>query len=71
MSEQLKTLGARVRDFVPWVSPIASRLLASEEKEEEEEMDDLVHNFGARKCKRGANFKRATGTTPEMANEAS
>ena len=34
-------------------------------------MDDLVHNFGAWKRKRGANFKRATGATPEVASEAS
>ena len=34
-------------------------------------MDDLVHNFGARKRKRGANFKRATGATPEVAGDVS
>ena len=34
-------------------------------------MADLVHNFGARKCKRGANFKRVTGATPEVASGAS
>ena len=34
-------------------------------------MVDLVHNFGARKRKRGANFKRATSATPEVAGEAS
>ena len=34
-------------------------------------MVDLVHNFGARKHKRCANFKRATGATPEVAGEAS
>ena len=53
--------------FVPWVSPISNLPLTREEKEEEDEMDDLVHNFDARKCKRGANFKRATGATPEVA----
>ena len=31
----------------------------------------LIHNFGARKCKRGANFKREIGVIPEVANEAS
>ena len=34
-------------------------------------MADLVHNFGARKHKRGANFKQATGATPGVAGEAS
>ena len=34
-------------------------------------MVDLVLNCGARKRKRGANFKRATGATPEVAGEAS
>ena len=34
-------------------------------------MADLVHNFGAQKRKRGANFKRATGVTPEVTSEAS
>ena len=34
-------------------------------------MADLFHNSGARKCKRGANFKRATGATFEVASEAS
>ena len=71
MPERLKTLGAGVEDFVPWVSPISSRPPAREEEEEEDEMADLVHNFGARKCKRGSNFKRATGATPKVANEAS
>ena len=69
--ERLKTPGAGVEDFVPWVSPISSYPLAREEEEEEDEMADLVHNFGAWKRKRGANFKRATGATPEVAGEAS
>ena len=69
--ERLKTPGAGVEDFVPWVSPISSRPLAREEEEQEEEMANLVHNFGARKRKRGANFKQATGATPEVAGEAS
>ena len=34
-------------------------------------MVDLAHNFGARKCKRSVNFKRAIGATPEVAGEAS
>ena len=34
-------------------------------------MADLIHNFGARKRKRGANFKRAIGAIPEVAGEAS
>ena len=60
-----------MKDFVPWVSPISSRPPDREEEENEEEMADLVHNFGARKLKRGANFKRATGVTLEVAGEAS
>ena len=69
--ERLKTPRAGVEDFVPWVSPISSRPPDKEEEENEEEMVDLVHNFGAWKRKRGANFKRAIGTTPEVAGEAS
>ena len=34
-------------------------------------MADLVHNFGAQKCKRSANVKRAIGVTPEVDGEAS
>ena len=34
-------------------------------------MANLVHNFGARKCKQGANFKRATSATPKVAGEDS
>ena len=60
-----------MEDFVPWVSPISSSPSAREEDEYEEEMADLVHNFGARKRKRCANFKRTTGDTPEVADEAS
>ena len=33
-------------------------------------MADLVHNFSAQKCKRGASFKRATDTTLEVVGEA-
>ena len=31
----------------------------------------FVHNFSTRNHKRGANFKRATGATPEVAGETS
>ena len=34
-------------------------------------MADLVHNLGVRKRKRGANFKRTTDATLEVADEAS
>ena len=33
-------------------------------------MVDLVHNFGARKHKRGASFKRATDATLEVVGKA-
>ena len=33
-------------------------------------MTDLVHNFGARKRKRGAIFKRVTDATPKVVGEA-
>ena len=71
MPERLKTPRARVEDFISWVSPISSCPPAREDEEDEEEMADLVHNFGARKHKRGASFKWATGATPEVAGEAS
>ena len=32
-------------------------------------MADLVHNFGARKHKQGASFKREIATTPEVVGE--
>ena len=51
MPEQLREPEARVEDFVPWVSPISSRPPTREEEEVEDEMDDLVHNFGERKRK--------------------
>ena len=62
--------GAGVEDFVPWVAPISSRPPASEEEEERNEMADLVHNFGGRKRKQGAIFKRATNATSEVVGEA-
>ena len=33
-------------------------------------MDDLIHNFGTRKRKRGASFERTTDVTPEVMGEA-
>ena len=63
-------LSAGVEDFVPWVTPISSLPTASEKEEEEDEMANLVHNFGARKRKRGASFKRAADATPEVVGEA-
>ena len=49
--ERLKQPRAGVENFIPWVSPISSRPPAREEEEKEEEMADLVHNFGAWKHK--------------------
>ena len=68
--ERRRALGVGVEDFVPWVAPISSRPLASKEEEEEDEMADLVQNFGARKCKQGASFKLETDATPEVVGEA-
>ena len=68
--ERRRAPGAGVKDFVPWVAPISSRPPASEEEEEENKMVDLVHNFGTRKRKRGASFKRMTDATPEVVGEA-
>ena len=70
MPERLRAPGVRVKDFVPWVSPISSRPLAREKEEEEDEMVDLVHNFGAQKRKGGTNFKQATNAAPEVVGEA-
>ena len=67
--ERRRTPRVGVEDFVPWVTPISNLPPASEKEEEEDEMADLVHNFGARKRKRGASFKRATDTTPEVVGE--
>ena len=71
MSERPKAPGVGVEDFVPWVPPISSRPPTREEEEEEDEMADLVHNFEARKRKRGASFKRVTDATLEVVGEAS
>ena len=68
--KQSKAFGAGVEDFVPWVPPTSSRP-AREVDEEEDEMADFVHNFAARKRKRGAIFKRALVATSDVAGEAS
>ena len=47
VSEWPKTPGARVEDFVPWVPQISICPLARAKEEEEDEIADLVHNFGA------------------------
>ena len=60
-----------MEDFIPWASPTSSSPLAREEEEEEDKMVDLVHNFAARRRKRGATFKWATVSTPDVAGEAS
>ena len=59
-----------MEDFVPWVAPISSHPLISEEEEEEDEMADLVQNFDAQKHKRGVSFKRETDATPEVVGKA-
>ena len=69
-SEQRRLLGTRVEDFVPWVASISSLPPASEEEEEEDEMADLIHNFSARKRKRGSSFNRIVDVTPEAMGEA-
>ena len=33
-------------------------------------MDNLIHNFGVRKRKRGASFERTTDVTPKVMGEA-
>ena len=71
VAERLKIPGAGVEDFLPLVSPISSRPLAREKEEEEEEMANIVHNFDARKHKRGSSFKRVTDATLEVAGEVS
>ena len=60
-----------MEDFIPWVSLISSRPSISEEEEEEDEMTNLVHNFGERKHKQGASFKGVIDGTPEVVSEAS
>ena len=58
-----------VEDFVPWVAPIYNIPPTSEEKEEEDEMADLVHSFEAQKRKRGVSFKRVTDASLEVVGE--
>ena len=58
-----------MEDFVPWVAPISSLPLASEDEENEGEMANLVHKFGAWKRKRGVSFKWATDATPEVVGD--
>ena len=70
MPERRRAPRAGVEDFVPWVAPISIRPPTSEKEEEENKMADLVHNFGARKCKRGASFKRVADAIPEVVGEA-
>ena len=62
--------GTRVEDFFPWVAPISSLSPASEKEEEEDEMANPIHNFGMRKRKQGASFKRETDATPEVVGKA-
>ena len=71
MPEQPKTPETGVEDFVPWVSLISGHPHAREEEEGEDEMGDLVHNFGARKHKQGASLKRAADATLEVTGAAS
>ena len=70
--ERRREPSTRVEDFVPWVAPISSLPFppTSEKEEEEDEMVDLIHNFGARKRKQGSSFKRATDATLEVVSEA-
>ena len=70
MPEQRRSLGTKVEDFIPWVAPISSLPPSSEEEEDEDEMADLIHNFGTQKCKQGASFNRTTDFTPEAMGEA-
>ena len=53
-------------DFVPWVASISGLLPAHEAEEEEDEMANLVHNFGVRKHKRGVSFKRVADAAPDV-----
>ena len=64
--ERRRGPGTRVEDFVPWFAPVSSLPPASEDKEEEDEMADLIHNFGVRKRKQGASFTQATDATSEV-----
>ena len=59
-----------MEDFIPWVAQISTLPPAREKREDEDEMVDLIHNFGAWKSKRGASFKQARDATPEVIGEA-
>ena len=52
------TLGAQVKDFVPWVHPEPSRPSASKEEEDEEEITGLLDRYAARKRKRQEDAER-------------
>ena len=52
------TVGAQVKDFVPWVRPGPSRPYASEEEEEEEEMAGLRDSYAAKKRKQQEDAER-------------
>ena len=67
MPGQKKVPRVEVENFVPWVPPISNHPSDREEKEEEEEMSDLVHNFAGRKRKRDASIKRVVGAVPKVA----
>ena len=69
MLEQRRAPGARLEDFVPWVAPISSCPSTSEEEKDENEMANLVHNFGAWKSKRDASSKLAIDVTPKVVGE--
>ena len=67
MPERQRGPNTGVEDFVPCVTSISSLPPTSEE---EDEMADLIHNFGGRKRKRGASFKRAIDATLKVTGEA-
>ena len=69
MPEQRRAPDIGVKYFVPWV-PISSLSPASEDEEVEDEMANLIHNFGTRKCKQAASIKRAMDATPEVIGDA-
>ena len=57
-----------MEDFIPWVPPIFHCSPdREEEKEEEDDMSGLVHNFTARKRKRYVGLEQAVNATPEVA----
>ena len=62
-----KVVGAGAEDFIPWLPPISRRSSDRGEKEEDNKMFGLVHNFAARKRKRDASLKQAADAVPELA----